>query len=259
SCALTSYLSVYTAPLATHRPCFVFLTIRRPPTPTLFPYTTLFRSLRRPTGTSRRGPGCPVRPNVRAVSARCCWRSSPAWCSRPSWCCRCSCCSPATTVPAAGSPGSGGESGVRPAVPGGRAGRSPCRRPGARERGRRLGAAARRRGGDGSAPVRRDPAGEHGGDAASAGPGPGEVRDQPVLRARPLSAGRLARPGTALSAGRLPRPGHGRGGRGRSRRRRRDGGGGTVSPVDVTMALVVGTLFAIGFYLMLQRSLMRIV
>jgi len=32
-----------------------------------------------------------------------------------------------------------------------------------------------------------------------------------------------------------------------------------VSPVDVTMALVVGTLFAIGFYLMLQRSLMRIV
>lgn len=32
-----------------------------------------------------------------------------------------------------------------------------------------------------------------------------------------------------------------------------------MSPVDVTMALVVGTLFAIGFYLMLQRSLMRIV
>src|SRR5438105_8556800 len=31
-------------------PCF-FLTIRRPPRSTLFPYTTLFRSDRKPTGT----------------------------------------------------------------------------------------------------------------------------------------------------------------------------------------------------------------
>ncbi|PWJ03491.1 Na(+)/H(+) antiporter subunit C [Streptomyces sp. NWU49] len=32
-----------------------------------------------------------------------------------------------------------------------------------------------------------------------------------------------------------------------------------VSTIDVTLALVVGGLFAVGFYLMLQRSLMRIV
>ncbi|MFD5378775.1 Na(+)/H(+) antiporter subunit C [Streptomyces griseoincarnatus] len=32
-----------------------------------------------------------------------------------------------------------------------------------------------------------------------------------------------------------------------------------MNTIDVTMALVVGGLFAIGFYLMLQRSLMRIV
>lgn len=32
-----------------------------------------------------------------------------------------------------------------------------------------------------------------------------------------------------------------------------------MNPIDVTMPLVVGGLFAVGFYLMLQRSLMRIV
>ncbi|WP_255310706.1 Na(+)/H(+) antiporter subunit C [Streptomyces viridosporus] len=32
-----------------------------------------------------------------------------------------------------------------------------------------------------------------------------------------------------------------------------------MSTIDVTLALVVGGLFAVGFYLMLQRSLMRIV
>ncbi|ELS57673.1 Na(+)/H(+) antiporter subunit C [Streptomyces viridochromogenes] len=32
-----------------------------------------------------------------------------------------------------------------------------------------------------------------------------------------------------------------------------------MNPIDVTMSLVVGGLFAVGFYLMLQRSLMRIV
>lgn len=32
-----------------------------------------------------------------------------------------------------------------------------------------------------------------------------------------------------------------------------------MSPIDVTMSLVVGGLFAVGFHLMLQRSLMRIV
>ncbi len=33
----------------------------------------------------------------------------------------------------------------------------------------------------------------------------------------------------------------------------------TVNTLDVTMAVMVGGLFAVGFYLMLQRSLMRIV
>lgn len=33
----------------------------------------------------------------------------------------------------------------------------------------------------------------------------------------------------------------------------------TVNTLDVTMAVVVGGLFTIGFHLMLQRSLMRIV
>lgn len=35
--------------------------------------------------------------------------------------------------------------------------------------------------------------------------------------------------------------------------------GTTANTLDVTMALAVGALFAVGFYLMMQRSLMRIV
>src|SRR5439155_9504216 len=50
---------------------FIFLGRRRPPRSTLFPYTTLFRSLRR----SRSGNGEPFAP-VRGPAARSCgWRS----------------------------------------------------------------------------------------------------------------------------------------------------------------------------------------
>src|SRR3982750_4959840 len=42
---------------------FFFLMIRRPPRSTLFPYTTLFRSCRRPGGGSSAGTPWPVRPS----------------------------------------------------------------------------------------------------------------------------------------------------------------------------------------------------
>src|SRR5215211_8469579 len=41
--------------LLTHAPRFFFLMIRRPPRSTLFPYTTLFRSLRRAVGRIHEG------------------------------------------------------------------------------------------------------------------------------------------------------------------------------------------------------------
>src|SRR3712207_7168937 len=40
--------------------CFFFLMIRRPPRSTLFPYTTLFRSLHEDGGVVARQPGVPV-------------------------------------------------------------------------------------------------------------------------------------------------------------------------------------------------------
>src|SRR5476649_2976983 len=41
--------------------CFFFLMIRRPPRSTLFPYTTLFRSRRRPARSSRGAPPAQIR------------------------------------------------------------------------------------------------------------------------------------------------------------------------------------------------------
>src|SRR2546422_6739376 len=49
-----------------HTLFFFFLMIRRPPRSTLFPYTTLFRSLCR---TPRRGPSC-VRPPLQPAARR---------------------------------------------------------------------------------------------------------------------------------------------------------------------------------------------
>src|SRR5258705_9267338 len=49
---------------------FFFLMIRRPPRSTLFPYTTLFRSLRPPPGAARPGSGSwrPGRPGTSGSS-----------------------------------------------------------------------------------------------------------------------------------------------------------------------------------------------
>src|SRR5256885_16294362 len=47
--------------------CFFFLMIRRPPRSTLFPYTTLFRSLRGGHRGARRGRAVRFRIGVRAV------------------------------------------------------------------------------------------------------------------------------------------------------------------------------------------------
>src|SRR5258705_10886952 len=50
---------------------FFFLMIRRPPRSTLFPYTTLFRSLRPHGGARRRAVRCPLRRQCpRSVHAR---------------------------------------------------------------------------------------------------------------------------------------------------------------------------------------------
>src|SRR5690606_40476447 len=74
---LTSYFIVTLLLPATRS--FFFLMIRRPPSPTLFPYTTLFRSGTAPapgrpseTGSVARrdcstGSGCPVDPETRQV------------------------------------------------------------------------------------------------------------------------------------------------------------------------------------------------
>src|SRR5699024_12783925 len=53
-CSFTAYSPV-SSPLSSI-PVFFFLMLRPPPRPTLFPYTTLFRSTDRRTGTSGRRP-----------------------------------------------------------------------------------------------------------------------------------------------------------------------------------------------------------
>src|SRR2546428_10280869 len=55
------------APTATAHTCFFFLMIRRPPRSTLFPYTTLFRSLR--AGVAERCPYAAAR-HVRPLVER---------------------------------------------------------------------------------------------------------------------------------------------------------------------------------------------
>src|SRR3712207_6922124 len=55
--------------------CFFFLMIRRPPRSTLFPYTTLFRSSRRPAGLPR--PATPSR--GRSSSAAAAMTSTVGW------------------------------------------------------------------------------------------------------------------------------------------------------------------------------------
>src|SRR5437764_2827445 len=52
---------------------FFFLMLRRPPRSTLFPYTTLFRSTRRPTGRAARSPPrcSPMRRPIPRTYRRC--------------------------------------------------------------------------------------------------------------------------------------------------------------------------------------------
>ncbi len=70
--------------------------------------------------------------------------------------------------------------------------------------------------------------------------------DQPLPRHRRLPAHRRCGPRPAARAGCGHREGH-------ARRR-----GTRMTTINVTMALVVGGVFAAGFYLLLQRSLMRV-
>src|SRR5258708_14291260 len=57
---------------------FFFLMIRRPPRSTLFPYTTLFRSVTAPPGVTGVSTSCRCRPRLRP------WCSPfPAWKARP--------------------------------------------------------------------------------------------------------------------------------------------------------------------------------
>src|SRR2546430_10345343 len=56
-------------PLTNTQYIFFFLMIRRPPRSTLFPYTTLFRSLRRLPQPRRRGPRADRRPPLRPGAA----------------------------------------------------------------------------------------------------------------------------------------------------------------------------------------------
>src|SRR3712207_1119714 len=59
-----------------------FLMIRRPPRSTLFPYTTLFRSSRRPGTRAVRPPPTPGRPPVQGTTTRGA-RASGTWPGRP--------------------------------------------------------------------------------------------------------------------------------------------------------------------------------
>src|SRR5438034_10174063 len=61
-------ITMSTSPSVTYSLLFFFLLLRRPPRSTLFPYTTLFRSLDAHGHRGHRDPGTRLRPDLREGS-----------------------------------------------------------------------------------------------------------------------------------------------------------------------------------------------
>src|SRR5690606_41449347 len=77
SCVTRSLSCVYSPIYTLSVFCLFFLMIRRPPRSTLFPYTTLFRSLSRSITSPRRDMRSPYRLFRRLRSQRSSWAASP--------------------------------------------------------------------------------------------------------------------------------------------------------------------------------------